>query len=663
VRRVAFSNDGKTVLTASNDKSARLWDLNANLLQVFNGHTDNILSIAFSPDGKTILTGAADRTARVWDLNGNTLLVLRGHGGDVNSVVFDPDGVSALTFCADGVARKWDISQGKFKDLTGIKSTVTGVQFSPDGKSIMTVTGTPDPSLKIWDTDGNYRQTFRFLVNTAAFSPDGNNILIGGLGAQLLSPEGKILKTFIGHIMDVTSVAFSPDGKTILTGGADKTARIWDLSGKIKIILTGHSDAVTATAFSPDNKTILTGSYDKTARLWDIDGNLLRVFNGHTDAINSACFSPDGKNVLTASDDNTARLWDLTGNCVQVLSGHTGWVVSAAFSPDGERIITGSTDNTARVWDLEGNTIQVIRGFNKSVTSVAFSPDGKKVLIGSEDNIARLVELKKPVGVFLNEGLSEKISTEQAVKYGILQPDQLESENDMSKLFGGIIFCLSEAKTQINKKEAYLNTASVLLRKTAKSISDGYRKSFISCGMELYKQRPQKFITDKVKEANKNSLTSSAVVDLRNSYQFYADKCSSLDPVSISMNLPEVMIQIAERLSAADTAARKNISFDMAALSWSLLQNRKYRTAMNAIEIAFKTDSTNQFAIMTLPLVLVLNDHYIEARDAYLKYYKSYAFNPTYGSYKMIYLKDIDELERRGITHDDFEKVKELLKK
>ena len=663
VRCVAFSNDGKTLLTASDDKSARLWDLNANLLQVFNGHSDNILSIAFSPDEKTILTGAADRTARLWDLNGNTIIVLRGHGGNVNSVVFNPDGVSALTFSTDGVARKWDISQGKFKDLTGIKSAVTCIQFSPDGKSIMTVSGTPDPSLKIWDTDGNYRQTFRYLANTAAFSPDGNNILIGGLGAQLLSPEGKILKTFTGHIMDVISVAFSPDGKTIITGGVDKTARIWDLSGKIKIILTGHSDAVSAIAFSPDNKTILTGSYDKTARLWDIEGNLLRVFNGHTDAINSACFSPDGKIILTASDDNTSRLWDLTGKCIQVFSGHTRWVTSTAFSPDGERIITGSSDNTARVWDLEGNTIQVVKGFNKSVTSVAFSPDGKKALIGSEDNIARLVELKKPVGVFLNEGLSEKISTEQAVKYEILQPDQLESENDMSKLFGGIIFCLSEAKTQINKKEIYLNTASVLLRKTAKGISDAdYRKKFISCGMELYKHRPQKFIADKVEEANKNALTSSAVVDLRNSYQFYSDKCSTLDSVSISMNLPEVLIQIAEKLSEADTAARKNISFDMAALAWSLVQNRKHKTAMDAIGISLKTNSSNQFAIMILPLVLVLNDHYIEARDAYLKYYRSYAFNPVYGSYKMIYLKDIDELERRGITHSDFEKIKELLK-
>jgi WD40 repeat protein len=83
---VAFSPDGKKILTGSGDKTARLWDLEGKLLQVFKGHEDGVWSVAFSPDGKSILTGSWDKTARLWDLEGKLLHIFKGEVGSVLDV-------------------------------------------------------------------------------------------------------------------------------------------------------------------------------------------------------------------------------------------------------------------------------------------------------------------------------------------------------------------------------------------------------------------------------------------------------------------------------------------------------------------------------------------------------------------------------------------------
>ena len=74
---VAFSPDDNSILTGSTDKTARLWDLHGNTLQLFKGHEDMIWAALFFSDGKTILTGSMDKTARLWDLHGNMLQFLK----------------------------------------------------------------------------------------------------------------------------------------------------------------------------------------------------------------------------------------------------------------------------------------------------------------------------------------------------------------------------------------------------------------------------------------------------------------------------------------------------------------------------------------------------------------------------------------------------------
>jgi hypothetical protein len=137
VESVAYSPDGKRVLTGSSDGTARVWDAEMGQQKaLLKGHTDRVTSVAYSPDGKRVLTGSQDKTARVWDAEtGQQKASLEGHTGPVFSVAYSADGKRVLTGSSDHTAQVWDAETGQKKALLkGHTGPVYSVVFSPNGK-------------------------------------------------------------------------------------------------------------------------------------------------------------------------------------------------------------------------------------------------------------------------------------------------------------------------------------------------------------------------------------------------------------------------------------------------------------------------------------------------------------------------------------------------
>jgi WD40 repeat protein len=102
-----FRPDGKYVITASDDKTARVWEASTGRnMTVLQGHKSAVTSAAFSPDGRWVVTTSWDSTAQVWDLSkGQRVLILHGHTAPVLSAVFSPDGKRVVTASKDGTTR------------------------------------------------------------------------------------------------------------------------------------------------------------------------------------------------------------------------------------------------------------------------------------------------------------------------------------------------------------------------------------------------------------------------------------------------------------------------------------------------------------------------------------------------------------------------------
>jgi WD40 repeat protein len=314
VSRVAFSPDGKTVLTAGADMSAQLWETaTGQPLTAPLQHQGLVDALAFSPDGKSVLTGSADMTARLWDAStGKSLALPLRHQDIVSAVAFSPDGKIVLTGSQDKTARLCEAATGKFLGPPlQHQGAVWAVAFSPDGKTV--VTGSDDKTARLWDAATGKPLvsplTHQSGVSAVAFSPDGKKVLTGSNVIRLWDVgTGKPLASYSAGVV---RAAFSCDGKTALTANFDKTAQVWAAAtGKPLCSPLKHQAQIWAVAISPDSKTVLTGS-DKTATLWETaTGELLTAPLTHAAPVRCVAFSPDGTTVLTGSDDKTAKLWE-----------------------------------------------------------------------------------------------------------------------------------------------------------------------------------------------------------------------------------------------------------------------------------------------------------------------------------------------------------------
>jgi WD40 repeat protein len=398
---VAYSPDGHRLVTASADRTARLWDAKSGAaLGAEMRHESWVFSAAFSPNNLRVLTASADKTARLWDAStGAALGMPMRHEDLVLSAAFSPDGLRVVTASKDGAVRIWDAVTGTVLGSPMHHNfPVLSATFSPDGLRVLTISWN---TARLWDATtgralGALMRHGGLIVTSGNFSPDGLRVLTASSEAARLwdSSSGAALGKPMRHEKSVISAAFSPDGQRVVTSSGDGTVQLWDgTTGVAMGRQMRHEKEVTSVAFSPDGSSVVTTSWDCTTRLWDATTRAaLGIPMRHENAVTSAAFGPDGLRVVTASWDYSARLWDpATGVALGTPMRHENTVNSAAFSRDGMRVVTASSDSTARLWDaMSGATIGSPMRHENEVTSAVFSPDDQRVVTASEDGTAQL---------------------------------------------------------------------------------------------------------------------------------------------------------------------------------------------------------------------------------------------------------------------------------
>jgi WD40 repeat protein/tRNA A-37 threonylcarbamoyl transferase component Bud32 len=424
VGSVQFSPDGKVLASvdipsSTHDTSTvRLWRPDAALrwqpgppIVVRTGYFN---ALAFSPDSSTLAVAGNDNAVRLVDvLSNRERLILRGQADRVRSVAFSPGGRLLAAGCINGTIHVWNAQGGRDRDpLIREGLYYSAAAFSPDGNELVVagdsvVVGQRERTSVIrheWPS-GNPRRLLASvgMIFDLAWSPDGETLACAHIGDVLLYPRGQAPpEKWTPGRGRVTRVAFSADSHRLAACTDRGLVAIRNNRSGTLTRLEGGSEKMrwSGLSFSPDGKTLAASGFILNEPgeivLWDVETGAIRcTMRGHASDVPRVLFSPDGDTIASAGSqpDNSVRLWNVDGTLRTVLPRHAAGISALAFDPTGRVLASASLDGQIKLWDPKyGQERLTLVGHLDQVRALAFHPKKPMLISVSWDKTLRVWE-------------------------------------------------------------------------------------------------------------------------------------------------------------------------------------------------------------------------------------------------------------------------------
>jgi WD40 repeat protein/serine/threonine protein kinase len=454
VEALAWSPDGKTLVSGSEDGSLSVWDSSTGALRrhLF-GHSAGVQAVVFDPDGLHLVSGGMDGAIKVWDTgSGKEVAAAVGSSNVVLCLAWVVPGKKLASGGRDGQVRIWDTETWKNPRQLKSGAGVLSLAWSEAAKRL--AAGCGDGQVRVWDLSVDAEPTILKAqagpVHGVAWRPDGKQLAVAGTDGTLRlwepggTAEPRVLK---GAGNGRTTLAWNAKGTILASAGGDAAVRLWKpqpraADDKSPAVLRYPAGAVRCLAWAPEGDTLAAGNVQGVIRLWDgaaekpkppdpgtplaghalawaPDAHLLtiawfesirfwepapgggapprwRLFGRHPGAIAALAFSPDGRALISGGNNGTLIRWDLaTGKEAQpAFQAHPNGVLGVTFAPDGKTFASCGKDHTVKLWEsATGKALSTLPGHTDQVKCLAFSPDGRLLASGGQEGTVKVWEV------------------------------------------------------------------------------------------------------------------------------------------------------------------------------------------------------------------------------------------------------------------------------